>query len=251
MLKMSIVLVVLLAALPAAAVLQYDQNVTPEVIFGSGNANGHFTVSTGTAPEGDIIELGLRGKVRFNASGLPENTFNELFPGEYYFLAGVGTGQSGITPTWAFEWTVNTDATGLGNNKVGDFTYELGLDYDPSNGTNYVAFDPITQSLANPVADHAMGDNMTGNGGGVVATDPSSYLTYLTTLNVAQQSWRYSWFDVFGTFNPSEDGVYDIYLKAFDDGIQIAHTHIQVHVSFGEPVATEDASLGTIKALFR
>jgi hypothetical protein len=46
----------------------FDQNVAPEVIFGSGNANGSFTNNqTGS------VELGLRAKVRYPT---PMNTFN-------------------------------------------------------------------------------------------------------------------------------------------------------------------------------
>ncbi len=246
MTRMLMVFIVLTLAVPALA-LDYNQNVTPDAIFGSGNANGHFTVLTSALPAGGTIELGLRGKVRFNGSGVPENTFNELAPGEYYFLAGIGTGQSGITPTWCFEWTVNTDAAGTGSSKVGDFTYELGLDYDPGPGTNYVVSDPIT--VAN--ADHAMGDNTTANGGGVSAASPAEYLTFLSQYNVAQQSWRYDWFDSFNIFDPSDVGVYDIYLKAFSSGTEVAHTHIQIHVSNGQPVANEDASWGKVKTLFR
>jgi hypothetical protein len=239
-----------LLAVPALA-LDYGQNVTPDVIFGDGNDNGHFTVFTDATPTGDTIELGLRAKVRFNGSGFPENTFNDFAPGEYYHQAGVGTGQTAPTPTWSFEWTVNTDATGTGDFKVGDFTYELGLDYDPGPGTNYVVFDPITPTVDAPFFDHAMGDNSTPNGGGVTATNETEYLTYLSQYNVAQQSWRYDWFDAFATFDPSEVGVYDIYLKMINFGTVYAHTHIQVHVSYGEPVATEAASWGQVKSLFR
>ena len=243
--RMFSLLAIMLIALPVIA-LEYGQDVTPDVIFGSGNANGSFTTDRTNG-----VELGLRGKVRFNELGYPENTFNELAPGEYYFLAGVGTNQSGITPTWAFEWTVNTDATGLTNYKVGDFTYELGLDFDPGPGTNYVVFDPITPSVANPWYDHSMGDNTTLNGAGVEAGDEATYLANLASLNVAQQSWRYSWFDAFGTFDPSEVGVYDIYLKMFLGGTAYAHTHIQVYVYSGEPVTNEDATWGQVKSLFR
>lgn len=239
-----------LLTVPAFA-LEYGQNVTPDVIFGDGNANGSFTVFTDATPTGDTIELGLRAKVRFNESGVPENTFNELAPGEYYFLAGVGTGQAFPTPTWAFEWTVNTDATGTGDFKVGDFTYELGLDYDPGPGTSYVVFDPITPTVDVPFWDHAMGDNSTANGAGVSATTEAEYLDYLSLYNVAQQSWRYSWFDAFGTFDPNEPGVYDIYLKMISYGTVYAHTHIQVHVGYGEPVASEDTTWGSVKSLFR
>lgn len=246
MIKMNIVLIVLLAVLPAAALAQ---NVTPDVIFGSGNANGSFTIDTSAVSADDTIELGLRGKVRFNASGAPENTFNELAPGEYYFFAGVGPTQSFPTPTWAFEWSVNTNATGNGQYNVGDLTYELGLDTDPGAGTIFGAFDPITPSVSAPWYDHSMGDNTTANGAGVEAVDSPTYLSNLASLNVAQNSWRYSWF-VPG-FDPNVVGIYDIYLKAFLGGAEVAHTQIQVHVSYGEPVANEDASWGNVKALFR
>jgi hypothetical protein len=48
--------------------LLFDQDVTPDVIFGSGNANGAFTID-----QSNGIELGLRGKLRFDASNQPEN----------------------------------------------------------------------------------------------------------------------------------------------------------------------------------
>lgn len=249
-----LLLAAVLLAVPAFGTIAYDQNVTPDVIFGDGNDNGHFTVFTDATPNGDTIELGLRAKVRFNSLGLPENTFNELAPGEYYFLAGVGTGQSGITPTWAFEWTVNTDATGLGNFQVGDFTYELGLDFDPGPGTNYVVFDPITPNtlpMSAPYWDHAMGDNTTANGAGVEAGDEPTYASYLQTYNVAQQSWRYSWFDLNSTFNPNDTGVYNIYLKMLSYGVVYAETNIQVHVYNEAPVSDQDATWGSVKSLFR
>ena len=62
----------LIATLIAStATLASADDVFPGVIFGSGNANGSFTTSTSGG-----IELGLRGKLRYNSSGSPENTFN-------------------------------------------------------------------------------------------------------------------------------------------------------------------------------
>ncbi len=227
------------------------QNVTPDVIFGSGNANGAFTVDTATVGAG-TVELGLRAKVRFNASGMPENTFNQFAAGEYYHAAGLAPTQAGITPTWGFEWTVNTNQNGLGSLFVGDYTYELGLDYDPGVGTNYVVFDPITPTVSTPMGDHAMGDNSTPNGGGTSATSPAQYLTFLSQYNVAQQSWRFSWFDAFSTFDPNVAGVYDIYLKAISSGgVTVAETHIEVYVSYGTPVAVENETWGGVKSLYR
>jgi hypothetical protein len=108
-----------LAVAPAGAALLFDQNVTPDVIFGSGNANGGFTVDRRNG-----IELGLRGKLRFNASNLPENTFNSNGDGTYTFDAGLpptgfGFVAPGSTSTalWNFEWSINSDVTGqLGRN---------------------------------------------------------------------------------------------------------------------------------------
>jgi hypothetical protein len=249
--KLLTLLAVALLATPVLAI-DYNQDVTPDVIFGAGNLNGHFAVdSVNTFMY--TMELGLRAKVRFNSSGLPENTFNEFAPGEYYFQAGVATGQSGITPTWAFEWAVNCDATAFGMFHVGDFTYELGLDFDPSPGTNFWVFDPITPNTlpySAPYWDHSMGDNTTANGAGVEAGDAPTYASYLQTYNVAQQSWRYSWFDGFSTFNPNDTGVYDIYLAAFaPGGNEVARTQIQVYV--GATVANEDAAWGQVKSLYR
>jgi hypothetical protein len=244
-----LILALVLLAIPASA-LDYGQDVTPDVIFGSGNANGHFTVHSNSHPAGDTLELGLRAKVRHNASGFPENTFNDFAPGEYYHLAGVAPTQSFPTATWSFEWTVNTDATGLGNYTVGDFTYELGLDTDPGPGTSYVTFDPITPPGDGTFADHAMGDNSTANGGGVTATSEAEYMTFLDTYNVAQNSWKYHWF--VGSFDPTTEGIYDIYLKAIgSNGVTYGHTHIQVHVGYGEPVATESQTLGHLKSFYR
>lgn len=63
-------------------------SVTPDIIFGSGNANGSFTVtntllSFPSNPIGGNLELGLRAKLRYDATsgcpggvGCPQNQFN-------------------------------------------------------------------------------------------------------------------------------------------------------------------------------
>ncbi len=85
----------------ASAVIMYDENATPDVIFGSGNANGSFTVDRANG-----AELGLRGKLRHNGSGLAENTFKSNGDGTYSFAAGVAPTQSSPTAVWSFEWTI-------------------------------------------------------------------------------------------------------------------------------------------------
>jgi len=230
---------------PASQALLFDQNVTPDVIFGSGNANGSFTVDRNGG-----IELGLRGKLRHNASGAAENTFNSNGDGTYSFAAGVAPTQSAPTAVWSFEWSVNTDFTGASGANLDDFTYALGLDTDPSLGTSFISFDPILGGNPGagglPIWDHALGDNSTGNGGGTTATaDAATYAAALSSHNVAQNSWKAHWF--FGpTFDPTVDATYDLYLSALEPtGREIARTEIQIIVGAGGARdVPEPASLG-------
>ena len=244
---------VLACAIPAMAnTVEFDQNVNPDVIFGSGNANGAFTTFRSTT---NNIELGLRGKLRFNDSNLPENTFNSDGAGNYTFQAGnppTGFGfdaNSPTTPVWNFEWSINTDVDGMGGTVLSDLTYQIRMDGDPTAATNFVAFDPITV----PAADHAIGDNTTGNGGGTSATnnvtDPVNVAFYQSLIdnnNVAQNSWNYEFFNdgTFGpaltTFDPTVAGTYTIELEAFDTGgnsLGVSSINIQV-------VPTPAAALG-------
>ncbi|TDS14361.1 putative secreted protein (Por secretion system target) [Maribacter caenipelagi] len=200
----------------------FDQNATPDAIFGSGNANGSFTVNqTGS------VELGLRAKVRYPT---PMNTFNSNGDGTYQHLAMAGSPAS--RAGWNFEWSVNTDPTSTAGDKLSGLTYEMGIDFDASTGTDYYVFDPINQ----PFADHAIGTNMTTNGGGVEATDPASYAGLLAANNVAQNSWNLDFFNELAgkTFDPTVDGTYEVYLKAFDgSGARVGETKITVIVGKG------------------
>ena len=72
-----------LLAVPALA-LDYGQNVTPDVIFGDGNDNGHFTVVTVPTPPSTQSSWACAPRSASTTSGHPENTFNEFAPGEYY-----------------------------------------------------------------------------------------------------------------------------------------------------------------------
>ena len=195
----------------------YDQNVTSDVIFGSGNTNGSFTVNTDNG-----VELGLRAKVRFPS---PANTFNSNGDGSYNHSTGAfGTG--GIQAGWNFEWSINSNVSGTGQN-LDQLTYEIGLDYDPSDDVDFVVFDPINL----PLADHAIGDNSTSNGGGTVAADATEYATLIANNSLAQNSWRHNFF---GAFDGTVDGRYEVYLKAYDmSGNVVAQTAITVIVGTG------------------
>jgi len=222
----------LLWSASAGAALEYDQDVTPDVIFGSGNANGAFTTDRSQG-----VELGLRGKLRFNASNSPENTFNSNGDGTYNFDAGTPpTGfsfdaNSPTTPVWNFEWSVNSDYTGDSGWNLDELAYILGIDFDPTLGTNFRAFDPINVTHA----DHAIGDNSTGNGAGTVAGDDSEYATLIGDNNVAQNSWSMEFFNEppWDIFDPTVDGTYDIFLAADVNGDSVARSEIQIIVGEG------------------
>lgn len=217
----------------------FDQDVTPDVIFGAGNVNGSYTVD-----RVDGIELGLRGKLRFP----PSNIFKSNGDGTYTFNTGSGTGTF-PNAEWAFEWSVNTDYDSTSGLLLDDLTYEIGMDFDPGAGTDYLAFDHITPGVVIPFApappptvfwDHSTGTNATGNGMGVEATDGPTYVALLAANNVAQNSWRTTFFDEAPfTFDPGVPGFYDFYVAAFDGGTEVARTAITVIAVSGTTMTLE------------
>lgn len=207
-----------------AQALSFDQNVTPRVIFGSGNANGSFTVDSANG-----IELGLRGKLRHNGAGAPENTFNSNGDGTYSFAAGVAPTQAFPTAVWSFEWSINTDVDGTTGLALNDLVYALSLDGDPTSATDFVSFDPINQLFF----DHALGNNSTTSGTKVISTDLVSYASNIGQYNVAQNSWKAHWYFPAG-FDPTVDGTYDISLSASSqNGQLLAKSSIQIIVGAG------------------
>jgi hypothetical protein len=213
----------------AQAVVTYDDNVTPNILFGAGNSNGSFTVDRANG-----VELGLRGKVRFP---VPANVFNSNGDGTYTFKAGIFNGVE--NPEWNFEWSVNTNYNGTGGN-LSAYTFKLEMDFDPGPGTNFLAWNHISAPTAsipytvpqNPgYYDHSLGTNATANGAGVEASDPVGYAALLAVNNVAQNSWRYTFYD--GApffFNANATGTYDIRLTAYQGPTQVAQVTIQILV---------------------
>jgi hypothetical protein len=246
---------VFLTASTGVAITEYDQDVTPDAIFGSGNANGSFTTNRDNG-----VELGLRTKLRFG----PANIFSSNGDGSYTWNTGSGT-SSPPNPEWGFEWSVNSDWDGSSGWKIDDLTYELGIDFDPGNATNYLVFDPISlggfipfNPPAGPVTywDHSIGDNSTGNGAGAEAPsgDTAAYEALIAANNVAQNSWRMTFFDDFPfTFDPDVPGRYSFYLAAFRDGEEVARVEIDAIVVDGVGLTLEadacqpdqDAAAGT------
>ncbi len=248
-----VLLVTVLLATPVVAV-QFDQNVTPDVIFGSGNANGSFT--TDVQDLGSyVIELGLRGKLRYNSAGNPENTFYSNGDGKYIFENVVAPGQPSHTPVWNFEWAVNVDqqsAPGAPGTTLDQLTYQLELDFDPSPAVSGMpGYDPVYPFTSFLAPDNALGDNSFANGTGVETSSYSVYTNWMTLYNVAQNSHNYAQYQLFGyQIDPTVPGVFDISLVAFDGGVEVSRTTIQI-ITMENPVSTEASLWGELKALYR
>lgn len=218
---------------PAEAVISFDQNVTPDVIFGSGNANGAWTVDLA-----NNIEVGLRAKVRFDNSlvGFPQNIFNSDGAGNYVHQAGQHPNHPGRAK-WSFEWHVNVDQSGLSGAVLSGFTYLLSIDTDPSAAISFAAFDPIIVP-ATAAPDHAIGNNSTPNGGGATSGGvPATYAALISSNNVAQNSWQTNFFTPF--FPPGyvhgTAGEYEFMLSVLDSGGSTVLASTQITVFVPEP----------------
>jgi hypothetical protein len=223
---------------PANAVLVYNTNVTNDVIMGTGVANGGFTVD-----QANGVELGLRGKLRFDGSNQPQNVFNYTGVsgtghGVYTFAAGgvnvlngpVPSWANSTTPIWNFEWSVNSDYLGTASRQLNDLTYLISIDFNPAAAdVPSLTFDPINVTYA----DHSIGTNATGNGLGAEAplNDNIAYANLIANNNLAQQSWNMEFFDIPASvfpFNPSTLGTYTIRLDAYSGIDLLASTSIDV-----------------------
>jgi hypothetical protein len=103
--------------------------------------------------------------------------------------------------------------------------------------------------MMTPFWDHAIGNNTTGNGGGTVAVDAADYEDLIAAENVAQNSWRYDFFNGMGTelqdFDPALDGTYAIYLLARDaEGAVVARSDIQILIGDAVPAGPQLACRG-------
>jgi hypothetical protein len=229
-------LTLLLPAPSALAVVTFDQSVTPAVIYGSGNLNGGFTVDR----TGDV-ELGLRAKLRFDANNEPQDIYNSNGDGTYSFNAGHPdltkprpSWADGTTPIWSWDWSINSNYDGGTGSNIGGYTYRMDIDFHNGAGIQqFLSFDPISGLPFTP--DNSFGNNSTATGGGVETSDPGTYAGFLTTFNVAQNSWNMEFYDAPAStfeFNPEVGGEYTIALTAFDSGnLPVSSVSINVLVS--------------------
>ncbi len=230
----------------AGATLAFDGNVTNNVIFGSGNANGGFTMD-----QSNGIELALRGKLRFNASNSPENTFNSNGAGTYSFDSGIVKGYSWApfyaptTSKWNFEWSINTDYLGGSGYSLDDLVYEFGVDSDPTAGTNFLIYDAINGV---PVADHSIGNNSTTKMTDLIATTAADYATYLGANNLAQNSVNMAFLNgVLGSpFDSQVNGTYTIFLRARDRVTNEELAYVSINIQNGAIPEPVTACLGLL-----
>lgn len=207
----------LLCSTASALPLNGTGLVTPDVIFGSGNANGSWTGFNSI-----VVELGLRGKLRYNLNGAPENTFNYDGNRTYTFDPANSVAPSNRS-IFNFEFSINSAPTSGFSRTLDGFTYQLNIDIDPSAAiVNGFSGDPINVGFA----DHSFGTNSTANGAGVEATSAANYTSLLATNNVAQNSWNLGF--GFTPNDPQLPGIYTISLSALSFNQVVGITSIDV-----------------------
>ncbi len=215
---LSLTAVLSLSCNALAAPINGTGNITPDVIFGDGNANGSWT---GEALNG--VEVALRGKLRYNAAGSPENTFNYDGDRTYTFdptLSLLPANRS----VFNFEYAVNVDA---GANPSGamldNFTYLFEFDVDPTAGTDFVSFDIITLKT-----DNELGDSGTANGDGL--KDIPNYASNFSNYSVAQNSQNRG-FGYSGLLDAATEGMFTYNLTVLDaNGGEVATSSIDIVV---------------------
>lgn len=182
---------------PSAWAVSFDANVNtagPGVFFGSGNANGGWTVGTANG-----IELGLRTHQRYPS---PANTFNSAGNGNYNWADTTGYAGAQNRSSWNYDFSLNTAATGLG---VGDFSFKLWIDYDPTAGHLWSIIDPS-----------AIGDNAVSG----IAYEQNS------------ENARFALVGIPG-YNNTIAGTYDFVLQASNSSGLLASTYMRVNVNGG------------------
>lgn len=251
-LKILAMAVIAASSFGASAATVYSQNVTNNVIMGSGIANGGFTVNTAGG-----VEIGLRARERHDlASNTPTNVTGDNGNGTYQQNAGEPPGFGGAGQNrarWNFDWSINT-----GTANVDAYTYRLGMDFDAGIGTNFQTFDLINGINPNPLAggqalwDHSFGNNGTAQSAGIEATGANlaalqlSYDALKAANNLVQNSWNLDFFDGGAfTFDPTVNGNYSFFLEAIGAGGVVSRTDITVIVGTGAlPEPTSLALIG-------
>lgn len=211
-----------------AAPVNGDGFITSDVIYGSGNANGGFTGATF-----GNLELALRGKLRYDENGDPQDVYN--YDGDRtYRFDPTGKDVPANRAVFNFDYAINTDVSDTDDtpdNFITDYIFELTADTDPSGNDNG------TINILPLILDNSYGFNSTPNGGG----DENNSLAL--TRNVAQNS-RNTGFGVppgspalgIGTFTYTLSAFERTGFLGFERGDLIGSTSIDVIVGPIAPV---------------
>lgn len=181
--------------------------------MGTGIGNGSWT---GVNVNG--LELALRGKLRYNGVGAPEDTFNYDDIKTYTFdpsLSSIPANRS----VFNFEYSINSNSDGSTGNNLDQYIYELQFDVDPSPGTLFGMIDPIFDKN-----DNSYGDNSTAQSAGVEAPNDATNAAVNTALragnNLGQNSQNLGFFPFNflnpGFLDPQTPGTYTYVLSVFD-----------------------------------
>jgi hypothetical protein len=229
----------------AQAGIVHNSDIVGNVIFGSGNADGGWTINqTGN------MELAMRAKVRYDLSdNQPKNVFNANGNGTFSHAAGNPGGTESGRARWNLEWSVNTDSSGTGGAKLSAYNFVFGVDSDAGAGTAWHSYSllGLDGGVTGAPYDHSFGNNSTAAGAGVEPTDAASFGTLLATSSLMQNSTNMEFIDdgiLFGgDFNPNIDGRYSFFLEAYNGTQLIGRTDVTVIVGTGGQAVPEPASL--------
>lgn len=220
-----------IAGATAAAPVNGTGDLTANVIFGSGNANGSFTGVTDGA-----LELALRAKLRYDTNGNPQNVFNYDGDKTYHFDPANSSAPAGRA-IFNFEFAINTDVNdtdGTPEKSIGSYFYALIADSDPS-----AAVSPFDLA-AFAIPGGSFGFNSTPSGGGTsIIVPPYGDNVLQDSLNLGFYETTDCFLGVCGpVVDPQAEGTYTFTLAAFErigfsgttQGQQIASTSINVVV---------------------
>lgn len=204
--KIAALLAVAASAAGAMGAETYNQDIT--AIFGSGNPDNGWTVSTSVGGE---VVLGLRGKDRTTGAIVNADDVYTYSPGL------VPPGRA----TWNWEFSVATPEGSLG-----DFTYGLLIDMDSTQGTSFLSVDPMSFWW-----DNSAGTTGTANGQGA---EYASFAAFEAgggygNFQVIQNSQNI----VFYGLDALANATFDYVLQAYDGQTLIAEASIQVIVGEG------------------
>ncbi len=128
-------------------------NVPPGVYFGAGNPNGNFNID-----RENNLELALRAKNRTSVGPVLIDGSSGVYTVPAGFcMSGCGSPKA----KWNYEFSIHT----LDGSSLANYTFQLGVDHDPSAGTNFTYVNPMTYWI----------DNATDGAAGIQASQNISF----------------------------------------------------------------------------